>query len=65
VRHSPARSHLQRHQTAPPSRWRASPTIKPTGLDPLGLIADEHYRRSHLFGTHDAAQHTDDNDNEE
>jgi transposase InsO family protein len=26
------------------------PTVKPTGLDPLALIADQHYRRTRPFG---------------
>ena len=42
------------------------PTVKPTGLDPLALIADEHYRRGHPFGVQDSTQHKDDNnDNQE
>ncbi len=34
------------------------PLVQPTGLDPLGLIEDEHYRRTHLLST----AHHDDHD---
>ncbi len=45
---------LDRIRNATRPRRRAAgvplPAIKPTGLDPLALIADEHYRRSRPFG---------------
>lgn len=41
-----------RNSTRPRRRLAGAPapTSKPTGLDPLALIADEHYRRSRPFG---------------
>jgi len=39
-----------------------APFASPSGLDPLGLIEDEHYRRSRRAG---ARFHDDDNDDEE
>lgn len=41
------------------------PSVEPTGLDPLGLIADEHYRRTRPFGPVAQNHDPDPNDNEE
>jgi len=41
------------------------PLVKPTGLDPLALIEDEHYRRTRLISaTPDDDDDDDDNDND-
>lgn len=42
-----------------------APTVKPTGLDPLALIADEHYRRSRPFGAAASSPDNDEAHNEE
>lgn len=54
-------------------RWRLagepSPSAEPSGLDPLRLIEDEHYRRTRLggvaFGDNDDDDDEDEDDNEE
>jgi hypothetical protein len=43
------------------------PTVEKTGFDPLGLIEDEHYRRTRIVGDpqrHRAADDHDDHDEE-
>jgi len=41
------------------------PLIRPTGLDPLALIEDEHYRRTRLLTAAHAAHDDDDDDTKE
>jgi transposase InsO family protein len=54
-----ATRHRRRNLGAP------EPQIIPTGLDPLGLIADQHYRRTRPFGDLAQQDDSDPNDTEE
>ncbi|MGH9671409.1 MAG: Mu transposase C-terminal domain-containing protein [Terriglobales bacterium] len=50
------RRHRRRNRDAP----GAAASLPPTGLDPLGLITDEHYRRTRLAPGIDHRTHPDD-----